>query len=434
MPADTGASPPAPLADDFEERVLWHATSGGSLDVVAEPPPTEVDVVVVGGGYCGLAAAAELAGRGRSVAVLDRGPLGIGASTRNGGMVLPELKAGPRALEARYGDLGRRMHQAVEDAFDLVEALTAPGGIACDYVRSGRLEVAHGERSAERLRALADELAEVPGAGARFVPADELGAEIGSKAFAGGLVVERSGGLHPARFHAGLVQRAAAAGAGLHPGHAAVAVRADGRAVEVAGGRTVRCGDVLIAVNAHADRAAGALRSKVLPMGSSIIATDPLPPELQDAVLPTRRMVYDTRNLLSYWRLDPDGRMVFGGRERLSRTTPAEARDTLHRRLAAVHPQLAGEPVRWSWGGEVALTADRLPHCGRSEGAWYATGCNGSGVALNTWMGLRMAGAICGDELPPFAELAHPDVPLHRYRGAWLPVVSAAFRLQDRLG
>jgi glycine/D-amino acid oxidase-like deaminating enzyme len=424
----------APLADDFEEAVLWHATSGVALDVVAEPPPREVDVVVVGGGYCGLAAAAELAARGRSVAVLDRGPLGIGASTRNGGMVLPELKAGPRALAARYGDLGRRMHQAVEDAFDLVEALTGPDGIECDYVRSGRLEVAHGARSADSLRALADELAEVSGSGARFVPAADLGEEIGSKAFAGGLVVERSGGLHPARFHAGLVRRAEAAGAGLHPGHAAVGVRSDGRAVEVVGGRTIRCGDVLLAVNAHADRAAGALQAKVLPMGSFIIATDPLSSELRDAVLPTRRMVYDTRNLLSYWRLDPEGRMVFGGRERLGRTTPEQARDALHERLAAVHPQLAREPVRWSWGGEVALTADRLPHCGRLEGAWYATGCNGSGVALNTWMGTRMAGAICGDELPPFAELEHPDVPLHRYRGAWLPVVSAAFRLQDRLG
>jgi glycine/D-amino acid oxidase-like deaminating enzyme len=425
---------PAPLAADFEEAVLWHATGDVALDVVSDPPPAEVDVVVVGGGYCGLAAAAELAARGRSVAVLDRGPLGIGASTRNGGMVLPELKAGPRALQARYGDLGRRMHQAVEDAFDLVESLTGPGGIDCDYVRSGRLEVAHGPRSAEALRALADELAEVPGSGARFVPARELGAEIGSGAFAGGLVVERSGGLHPARFHAGLVRRAAAAGAGLHPGHAAIAVRADGHAVEVVGGRTVRCGDVLLAVNAHADRAAGVLQSKVLPMGSFVIATDPLAPELQDAVLPTRRMVYDTRNLLSYWRLDPDGRMVFGGRKGLAPTTAAQARDALHERLAAIHPQLAHEPVRWSWGGEVALTADRLPHCGRSAGAWYATGCNGSGVALNTWMGARMAGAICGDELPPFAELEHPEVPLHRYRGAWLPLVSAAFRLQDRLG
>ena len=85
-----------------------------------------------------------------------------------------------------------------------------------------------------------------------------------------------------------------------------------------------------------------------------------------------------------------------------------------------------------AWGGQVALTLDRLPHCGRIDGLWYATGCNGSGVALNTWLGHRMAAAIDGEPLPPFAELRHRAIPLHSMRRAWLPVVSAWFRFQDR--
>jgi glycine/D-amino acid oxidase-like deaminating enzyme len=392
---------------------------------------------VVGGGYCGLSTAAELARRGRSVAVLDRGPLGIGASTRNGGMVLPELKAGPSTLAARYGDLGRRMHEAVEAAFDHVESLvTGPGGIDCDYERTGRLELAFGARSAAALRALGDEY-EAAGDGARYVEGDALAAELGSDAFPAGLVVERSGGLHPARFHAGLVARARDAGATLHPNTRAVALAtaADGGdEVEVEGGRRIRCGDVLLAVNAHADDVAPDLRRRVLPMGSYIIATEPLTPEQQASVLPTRRMVYDTRNLLSYWRLDPDGRMVFGGRKGLGGTNVAAARDFLYERLVRFHPQLEGVPLERAWGGEVALTRDRLPHCGRIDGAWYAAGCNGSGVALNTWLGHGMAGAICGEPLPPFAELPHPAVPLHPARAAWLPLVSMLFRAQDRLG
>ncbi len=427
----------APRAEGYAEEVLWHTTAGAPLAAEPDEVPAEVDVAIVGGGYCGLAAAIELAGRGRSVAVLDRGPLGIGASTRNGGMVLPELHVGPAALEARYGDAGRRMHQAVEDAFDLVEALCAgPDGIDCAYARTGRLELAHGGPSARRLRSLGEELT-AQGHAARYVTGDALAAEIGSDRFVGGLVVERSGGLHPARFHAGLVARARAAGVTLLPSTPVAAVRADGRAVTLEDGRTVGCGDVLLALNAHVSGPpvpSPGLRARVLPMGSYIVATEPLAPDVREAVLPTGRMVYDSRNLLSYWRFDPDGRMVFGGRKGLSDTTVAAARDDLHARLGTIHPVLADAPVWRAWGGVVALTRDRLPHCGRIDGAWYATGCNGSGVALNTWLGRAMATAICGDDLPPFAVAPLPRVPAQALRTAWLPVLSILLRAQDRLG
>lgn len=418
-----------PLADGYAERVLWHETAGPPPVVDEAPVPSAVDVVVVGSGYCGLAAALSLAERGRSVAVLDRGALGEGASTRNGGMVLPELKAGPESLVASYGELGRRMHAAVEEAFDQIESLTTgPGGIACEYERTGRIQLAHGRRSAAGLRSLAAEL----GAAARYVEGADLEAEIGSSAFPAGLLVDRSGGLHPARFHAGLLARVAACdGVTLHAGTPATAVTSDG--VTTPAGR-VRARDVFLAVNAYADRAVPALRRRTLPIGSFVLATEALRAEQRCAVLPTRRMAYDTRNLLSYWRLDPDGRLVFGGRKGLARTAVPQARDDLYERMVRFHPQLAGVRVERAWCGDVALTVDRLPHCGRVDGAWYASGCNGSGVALMTWLGHRMAAAICGEGLPPFAELPHRPVPLHGLRSAWLPAASAWFRLQDRRG
>ena len=194
----------------------------------------------------------------------------------------------------------------------------------------------------------------------------------------------------------------------------------------------VEAGDVLVATNAYADSLVPSLRRRVLPMGSFIIATEPLAPDLADAVLPTGRMCFNDRNLLWYWRLDDAGRMVFGGRKRLGQVSLEEARDHLYRSMIEVHPQLTGTPVERAWGGQVALTLDRLPHCGRIDGLWYATGCNGSGVALNTWLGHRMAAAIDGEPLPSFAELRHRPIPFHSMRRAWLPVVSAWFRFQDR--
>jgi glycine/D-amino acid oxidase-like deaminating enzyme len=432
-------SGPTPLAEGYRDSVLWHEAvdpvAAGLCTPTADALPAEVDVAVVGGGYCGLEAATALAERGRSVVVLDRHDLGWGASSRNGGMVIPELKAGPVTLAARHGALGAALHEEVESAFDHVESLVGSGGIDCDYERTGQLFLTHGDRGARALSALADELATV-GSPARVVTGEELVAEAGSELFAAGLVVERTGGLHPAKFHAGLAARARDAGAVLFP-H--TSVHAVGSAQEPAGaGHTVRtargalrAGAVLLATNAEADGVSPALRRRVLPMESYIIATEPLTPELAATVLPTRRMAFNDRNLLWYWRHGPDGRVLFGGRKRLGQLTVPEARDHLYHSMLEVHPQLAGTRVERAWGGRVALTLDRLPHCGRIDGLWYATGCNGSGVALNTWMGRRMAEAICGDGLPPFAELTHRPVPLHGQRQAWLPVVGTWFRLED---
>lgn len=420
-----------PLSPAYRASVLWQDTAEAP-GAKASPLPAQVDVVVVGGGYCGLSAAAELARRDRSVAVVDAHDLGWGASTRNGGMVLPELKAGPGALERRYGELGRRLHAGVEEAFDHVEATIATEGIDCAYERSGQLYLTHAETSAAHLDALADELRSA-GSPAHVVRGTDLADEIGSERFAAGLVVERSGGLHPARFHAGLVAMAQRAGAALHADTPATAVRAtpSGWRVETPRG-AVTAREVLVATNAYADALVPALRRRVLPMGSFIIATEPLSEDLAAAVLPTRRMVFNDRNLLWYWRLDPERRMVFGGRKRLGAVALEEARDFLYRSMLEVHPQLAGIPIERAWGGQVALTLDRLPHCGRIHGLWYATGCNGSGVATNTWLGHRMAAAICGEPLPALAELPHRPIPLHGLRRVWLPAVSAWFRLQDR--
>ena len=419
------------LSPGYRAQVLWQDTATAPVVPPTEPPAT-ADVVVVGGGYCGLSAAVELARRGRSVALLDAHDLGWGASTRNGGMVLPELKAGPRSLERAHGPLGLELHEAVEAAFDHVEELIGREGIDCAYQRSGQLFLTHGRRGVDRLRGLADELTSV-GSEARVVSGTDLHAEIGSDTFAAGLVVERSGGLHPARFHAGLLAMAMRSGVGLLPHTPATGVAGAPGAWTVTTPRgPIEAREVLVATNAYADELVPTLRRRVLPMGSFIIATEPLDPSVAAEVLPTRRMCFNDRHLLWYWRLDDAGRMVFGGRKGLGRIGLDEARDHLYRSMVHVHPQLSGVRVERAWGGDVALTLDRLPHCGTIDGLWYATGCNGSGVALNTWMGNRMAAAIDGEPLPPFARLRHAPIPAHGLRSVWLPALSLWFRLQDR--
>jgi glycine/D-amino acid oxidase-like deaminating enzyme len=423
-------------------RVLWH-DDVQLPDELGElrPLPRSADVVVVGAGYCGATAGAELAARGRGVVVLDADPVGVGASTRNAGMVLPELKHGPRELARRYGPLATELVDATLDAVTLVERLVDEHQIDCDYRRTGALVVAHHETQVAGLREAAAEWSELLEVEAPFVARADLGEEIGSDAFAGGFVLPLAGAIHPARYHAGLVGLARARGVELIGRTRALALepRDPGWRVRTTRG-DIAAGEVLVATNAKVDGLVPALRRRVLPVGSFIVATEPLPPEMARSLIPRDRMVWDTKQLLNYWRLGPGNRLLFGGRPGLGPTTAAHAREHLARSMARVYPQLVGTSIECVWGGEVAITLDRMPHCGRvpADGAGsvaYATGCNGTGIALATWFGARAASWLTGEEPPPpFARLPFPAIPLRPLRDAYLPLVGWLTRARDAVG
>ena len=433
---------PAVLGPRYRETPLWH--EGVVLPdaaLCASALPKSVDVAIVGGGYCGITAAAELARRGRSAIVLEADEIGTGASTRNGGMVIPELKHGPRWLKARHGPLGGELVDAVFDAFDLVERLVDEWSISCDYARTGGLLLAHHEAQLASLRSNLTEWNEL-GEVARFLDRDALRAEVGTDAYCGGLLVERTGGLQPAQYHAGLVRRAVEHGAVVSGRTVVTDVSAralGGFRVETSRG-SVDAGEVLVAANAYVDGLVPELRRRVVPMGSFIIATEPLGGDLAHSCIPNGRMLYDTKNFLFYWRRCTDDRIVFGGRTSLASTTVARARDVLYREMTRVHPQLEGVAIDHAWGGNVAITFDRLPHCGRTPlraggTVAYATGCNGTGVALMTWFGYHAAAWLTGAAPPPpFARLPFPSIPLHRLRDRYLPLVGGWFRMRDRYG
>ncbi len=411
---------PAVLSDAYREAVLWQEQVDPPRVPVADLPDA-ADVVVVGGGYCGLSAARTAAVAGARVVVLEKEPLGTGASTRNGGMVIPELKASPAQLERKYGDLGRRLYAEVDEAFDVIESLAAT--LDCDYRRTGQLYLAHTPHHTPHLRELAAELPDVT-----FLEAAQVRERTGSTAFDSAAFFERVGGLQPAKYHAGLVGLAVEAGADVHERTAAVAI--DGRTVRTSRG-DIRADHVILATNAYADEAMPDLARKVVPINSYVIATQPLSADLQAVIGP--QMMVDTKNLLFYWRLTPDGRMAFGGRRSLDAADVATARDYLYDAMLRIHPQLAGVAVDYAWTGYVAMTLDRLPHVGTLGGAWYATGCNGTGVSLNSWLGARLGQVVTGQAPPPaFAELKHPAIPLKPLAASYLPLVGRYFAWQDR--
>ena len=437
-------APVLPAPPTFERRVFWQTTTARPAPRQPRPLPERADVVVVGGGYTGLTSALQLARQGARVALLERHDIGWGASSRNGGIVHGGLRRGRAWLQRRYGtDLGDRLHDAGGEAFFAAERFIAEEGFDCDYQRSGQLVLAWSRAHLRGLESEARELA-ADGLTTRVLARQELRTEIGTDHYPGGLVIEESGGLNPARYVAALADAAETAGVELHEQTEAQRLeRHDGRLRVHTPRGSVEARDVILGTNGYTDGFLPWLRQRVIPIGSYIIVTEPLPAEMAREISPRGRMFFDSKNFLYYWRLTPDQRLMFGGRASFVPTsvdrTAAILTDAMHR----VHPQTRGLRVDYAWGGKVGFTFDRLPHMGEVGGVHYGLGCCGSGVAMLTYFGLLLgrklaAGTETARERSPFEEIPHPGVPLvpalYEAVPLVLPLGGELFRFQDWWG
>jgi glycine/D-amino acid oxidase-like deaminating enzyme len=423
----------------MQETPFWWSGLGEPAADVARPLPDRADVAVIGGGYTGLAAARRLARAGATTIVLEKDAIAAGASSRNGGQVLTGLKLGPRELLRRFGrERARALFKASLDAIAFLETVIAEEAIDCGYDRCGHLEAAAKPGHFAELQRDQEVLARDFDHPVRLLPPADQRAELATDFYHGVLVDERSASLHPARYAHGLARAAARTGAELRPHTPVLELRGEGGGFRVVTSRgTVQARDVVVATNGYTDGAAPALRRRVVPVGSYIIATSPLRTEQALALLPRRRVVFDTRNFLFYFRLSPDDRLVFGGRAQWTPATPRSIRtsaDVLRRGLGRVFPELRDVAIDFAWGGNVCFTADLLPRAGRLDGLHYALGYAGHGVAMATYLGDVVADLVLGRaDRNPFRDLPFPAIPLYDGRPWFLPLVGAAYRVLDWL-
>lgn len=417
---------------------LWAATAEPGRSFPALAGSARSKTVIVGGGFTGLSTALHLAEAGHEVVLLEAHSIGWGASGRNGGQVIAGLKYDPDELEAMFGpQLGPRLVQAVGNGPDYLFRLVERLGISCGARQNGWIQPAHSQAALQTVQRRARQWRD-RGVAARILDSGQTAALLGSQAYVGGWLDSRGGAIQPLSYARGLAARAADFGARIHEGSPALRTTRDGNGwrVETPGG-AIAADTLVLATNAYTDGLWPSLRRSVVPTFSLQVATDPLPETIRRTILPQGHAASDTLRLLRYYQIDCDGRFVLGARGPFrDNVGPAHAGEHL-RHIRQLYPQLDGVPIRHVWSGQVAMTADHLPHLHvLAPGVFAALGYNGRGVALTTTMGRFLAALASGEaaETIDFPVTPLRPLPLHRFNRLAVRAVTQYYRLRDRIG
>lgn len=426
----------------LKEKVFWHDTTDMPVSQDSTALSSKVEIAVIGGGIPGLAAALQLARRGVDVAVIEAETIGWGASSRNGGMALTGLKLDAPVVEKRYGvELTRQLFDDSLASINTVEQIISREQIECGFTRTGHLLVANKPAHYQALQHEADWYRQHFNHDTHIIPKDELRSEIDSQVYHGGLVDELSAGLNPAQYVVGLAKAAEEAGAKLNACcHVQLIEKTSGGYTLKTSRGEIMAGEVLVTTGGYTSEATPNLQRRIIPIGSYIIATQPISTELRHQLIPHDRMVFDYRHFLNYYRFSDDDRMVFGGRAAFfpeTATTIRTSAEILRKEMVYVFPQLKNTQVEYAWGGTLDFAFDLMPHAGQLEGIYYILGFAGHGVALGTHLGTKMAEAILDGTVAelPYNAYPFPEAPLGLYSGkAWfLPLIGLWHRILDWL-
>ena len=399
-------------------------------------PSSDTDIAIIGSGYTGLCAARILRKNGASVTIFERNTIGWGASSRNGGMATPGLKQGIQKIYKMYGSkLAHEFWKASVDAIDLIEEIVDEHSIDCDWQRNGHASLATKPSHAPRLKQYGSWLEKKFGHVQNYISKNQIRDEIGSDAYHGALTDEISGGLHASKYVYGLATTVSNLGVQLceHTDVLDIEKNDSNYFRLITSKGDVRAKKVIIATNGYTDRLVPRLKPLIFPVGSYIVVTEPLSEDLQNIISPKKRMYYDSKWFLNYFRLTPDGRMLWGGRNDLS--TDLDLDDSakrLTRELYSILPDLRDIPITHTWTGKLGITFDLMPHIGEKNGIYYAFGYGGHGLSIATYLGTEIGLLLSGKkDRSPFMEISHQTMFFYRNRPWFIPFAARYFRFLD---
>ena len=377
----------------------WYEATVDRADYSALQGRHEADVAVIGGGYTGLNAALELARAGVSVIVLEKLRLGGGASGSNGGQLCTGLHRTQPWIERKFGaGMARELWDIALEAKDCVRDTCEAHGIDADW-RPGRLLLAHNKRSVSEVEEQAEYLAKHYNYSGLEVFGKARCAEfVQSDVYHGGADDRGAGHLHPLKLALGVGAAAARHGAQIHEFSAAESYEVKGGKVHVrtAGGE-VAADKAVLAGNGYIGKLEPYLSRRLIPANDFLVATEPLG-ERAKALLPGNHAVSDTRYHMNYYRLSPDGRLLFGGAASTKLFDPPEIERRVRKNFLSVFPQLSDVKFEHFWSGTLGITVSQMPHFGvLQDRVYFAHGYSGLGVALANKGGAMVAQKILGN-------------------------------------
>ena len=378
--------------------------------------PDRVDLLVIGAGYTGLSAALAAESCGARVAVIDAARPGEGASTRNGGMFGAHPRLSWSALAKQFGpDVADALFAEAKPAMQFVRDLIEAEGIDCDFQQTGRIQMAWSEADHAAQKRLAAAVGEKTDVEIRVVPRADLNHEVATERYFGAVLFPEHGGLHPARFHAGLLAAVRRRGIAVVGKCAALSVQREaGFTVQTPRG-VIRAEKVVLATNGYTSGAFRWFQRRVFPLPSFLIATEPLPPNLLGHLAPGRRMMVETRARYSYFRVSPDGtRILFGGRASMRPVPLDVAAERLRATMVGIWPELEDARLSHVWSGNTGYSFSHMPSVGEQDGLHYAMGFSGSGTVMAPYLGAKVGYRAMGD---PRGETGYAQTGL---RPSWL--------------
>ena len=394
------------------------------------------DVCVIGGGFTGISAALHLAERGYDVVLLEGERIGWGASGRNGGQICTAYNKSMGDIEGLVGKQGAEAMWDVEVASkDMIRDRVERHNIDCDLTW-GYLHAATKPSHMPWCRETHDEWERYGYTDTAVYDKAELEQRLGSKIYHGALWEGNAGHLHTLNYALGLARAAKEAGVRIFENSKVTSVDKEPTPRITTAKGSVNAKFVVAAGNAYLGKLLPHLYHRVMPVSSFILATKPLGEDRARSLIRDDDAVCSSDNIVDYYRLSKDGRMLFGGRANYTGHAPADLFAYMRPRMLKVFPQLADAELDYAWGGNLAITLDRLPHVGSMDGKiFFAHGYSGHGVALSGICGKLIAEAIAGtaEQFDVMAKIRHQPFPGGPIRVPMLALGMMYYRLRDLL-